>query len=176
MVRNLTITNSQYGEVQPYLSSVTYIAIDGESLGQHERRVAFSGCFKGQHKAEILSGLPEDRLGSGVSTSSNTAQLEWVVLGIRQIFLVRRNDVEQQLQWMMWNHAPLQNYNDAILQSSIFKIFSTWYLHWRGIELLSNDCLFFSKSHPQSPNAKNMNRICSLSNSIHLKNNYLQQG
>jgi len=57
-----------------------------------------------------------------------------------------------------------------------FKMFSTWYLHWRGIELLRNDCLFFSKPHPQSPNRKHMYRICRLSNSIHLKNNYLQQG
>jgi hypothetical protein len=76
MVRNLIITKSQYGEVKPPFSSVTYIAINSESPGQHECRVAFSGCFKGQHKAEILSWLPENRLGSGISTSSNATQLE----------------------------------------------------------------------------------------------------
>jgi len=92
---------------------VTYIAIDRESPGQHECRVALSGCFKGQHKAEILSWLPEDRLGSSVSTSSNATQLEWVNWS-DFFFLIVANDVEQQLQ----------TYYDAILHTA-FKMFST---------------------------------------------------
>jgi hypothetical protein len=88
---------------------MAYIAVDGESPGEHERRVAFSSCLKGQHKAEALSGLPEDRLGSGVSTSSNATQLEWVVL-VTIFFLIVANDAEPSINE--------ECYYDAVLQRS----------------------------------------------------------
>jgi len=49
----------------------------------------------------------------------------------------------------------------------VLEVVPTEYLHRWGIEFLCNDRLSSSESHPKSPNAKNMKRICRLSNSIH---------
>jgi len=73
----ITTSSLQYDKVrQPPLRSVTYIAIHGESPSEHECRVAFPGCLKAQHKAELLSGLPKDCLRGGISSASNTTQLK----------------------------------------------------------------------------------------------------
>ena len=73
----ITTSGLRYDKVrQPPLRSVTYIAIHGESPSEHECRVAFPGCLKAQHKAQLLSGLPKDCLRGGISTTSHTAELK----------------------------------------------------------------------------------------------------
>lgn len=50
-----------------------YVAIDGESPGEHDRRVALPGRLESQHQAEAFPGLPEHRLRRSVSAAPNAA-------------------------------------------------------------------------------------------------------
>jgi hypothetical protein len=51
----------------------TYIAVDSESPGEHDCRVALPGRLEAQDQAEVFPGLPEHRLRRSISAPSNTA-------------------------------------------------------------------------------------------------------
>lgn len=54
------------------LGEGTYIAIYSESPSKHDGCVTFSSGLKGQHQAEVVSGLPKDCLRGCFTTTSNT--------------------------------------------------------------------------------------------------------